>query len=69
MLTIGACVSLCASVFILFECPEVELPGHLVFYIFYILRTLHTVSTVAASLDHPTNSAHKFPFLHILSNT
>lgn len=48
---------------------EVELLGHIVILCLISLRTTILVFEAAASFYTPTNIAHGFQFLHILSNT
>ena len=48
--------------------PGMEFLGHVVILFFRFLRNLRTVSLVVAPIYIPTNSAQRYPFLHILDN-
>ena len=49
--------------------PEVEFLGHMVVLFLLFWRVSVMFSIVAVSIYIPTNSARRFPFLHILFNT
>lgn len=49
------------------KCLEVEMLDHS--YIFIFLRKLHTILYSACTNLHSANSAQRFPFLYILTNT